>query len=328
MSIAKLLALIACGVVLFYGVIPMTGVFLSRTGWRAFRRRFYALSGRPMLDYAACRQAAPGEEFRFTGTVDAAGEGGGGPGGATLWLQGDDGLLVPADTAAARMFSLPGTDAGNGKPAPLYARSRLYTRGRFNGWRRLRPGRREAAFPEGRVFAGGVLADDGGRKIFRTEKDRPLILIFYQDGGVDEAPGELTGRVIDAGRQRIEYWNSFTPWSLACGICFLMAIALAYIARPAYSFVVVCAFAGIFTPLFPFLPPGLLLTLGFQQLWLRARRLMAAYDRETLRGGRVSGGHFRLAAFFLECAAWFLLLLGIACNLLFVGALVFVRGLW
>jgi hypothetical protein len=116
-----------------------------------------------------------------------------------------------------------------------------------------------------KVFIGGVLKTVNGRQTFISEKGLPLIVIFYEC-----SERTLSAGVVRAGRYQNEYWNAVTPYSLIGGVFSLLWIAQLFFARPAYRAIVLSAITAIFGPIFPMLPPGLMFTIIYKELWLRS----------------------------------------------------------
>jgi hypothetical protein len=131
--------------------------------------------------------------------------------------------------------------------------------------RRLNWNRISALTPGAKVFIGGVLKMVNGRQTFISGKGAPLLVIFYEC-----SERTLSAGVMRAGRYQNEYWNTTTPYSVIGGVFSLLWIAQLFFARPAYRAIVLSAIVAIFGPLFPRLPPGLIFTLIYRQLWWRA----------------------------------------------------------
>jgi hypothetical protein len=248
----------------------MAGALVSRRGWQRFRLYFDRLRLASTLDYAryiACARAAEKPEagvartFRFTGSFESITD------GHTLWVQGPD-LTIPVALAGARIYTLPlmETQGGAGDFDPLEG-----------SLQRLRWDRVAALTGEGRVFVGGPLTPREGRWIFAAAPGDPLLVIFYT--GSDRS---MAIRAAWAGRRGNEYWNAATPYALALGALCLIAMAVAFLPRPAFRLTVITAFAGAFVPLFPLVPPGLLFTIIYRWLWRRAQIHRACCDLARL----------------------------------------------
>lgn len=89
---------------------------------------------------------------------------------------------------------------------------------------------------------------------------------------------ELTNGIIRAARTRNEYWNSFTPISLAVGALALIYTAASFLNRPAFRLTVITALIAIFVPILPVFPPGFLLTVLYRRMTWQARRYRAFRD--------------------------------------------------
>jgi hypothetical protein len=196
-----------------------------------------------------------------------------------------------------------------------------------------------------KVFVGGSLKYLNGCRSFVSTKENPLIVIFY-----DCPDSDLEIKMIQSGRQRNEYWNTVTPYSLVIGALGLILTALLYRSRPAYRLTVIVSVIALFIPLYPIIPPGLLSTGVYRRFSRLARVLRARSDLARLVEGnpgpvepecRVSGpgtspeffppgqtraGRFTVKAYLLEAAAWGFLLAGLALNILFLRIVLFLLG--
>ena len=254
----------------WYGLVPIAGVLVSRRAWRRFRQYFDRLRLASTLDYArytACGRAAEKPEaetartFRFTGGFESITD------GHTLWVQGPD-LTIPVALAGARIYTLPLMESRGGNEDFDSLEGSL---------QRLRWDRVAALTGEGRVFVGGPLALREGRWIFAAAPGDPLLVIFYT--GSDRS---MAIRAAWAGRRRNEYWNTATPYALVLGALCLITMAVTFLPRPAFRLTAITAFAGVFVPLFPLVPPGLLFTIIYRWLWRRAQIHRACCDLARL----------------------------------------------
>jgi hypothetical protein len=233
----------------WYGLVPVIGAFMNRHQWRVFRRRFDDLRLKPFLDYAAYR-LSEGGLYRFIGGFESVTD------GHTLWIGNDD-LTLPVSLVGAHTYVLPmpekdeltgGFDPGKETPARI-------------NWNQV------TALTEGaRVFVGGPLLPQDNRLTFVSERDNPLLVIFYD--GPDRS---LTARTIRAGRKGNEYWNVITPYALILGAFSQLLIVLNFLNRPAFKLTVLTAFFALFIPLLPMIPPGFALTVLYRRLWWQAR---------------------------------------------------------
>ncbi|MDR1950083.1 MAG: hypothetical protein LBQ38_11890 [Spirochaetaceae bacterium] len=247
-------------VILWYGLVPVVGAFVTRHNWRVFRRRFDDLRLRPFLDYRAYRQGAGGK-YRFIGGFESLTD------GKTLWIRNDE-LTIPVSLAGAHTYVLPMQEQGEdleafdpGEETPERIR-----------WDRV------SALNEGaKVFVGGYLLPRDARLTFLSTRDHPLLVIFYD--GPDRS---LTIKTIRAGRHKNEYWNGITPYAFILGTFSQILMAVNYLFRPAFRLTVITALVALFTPLFPLIPPGILFTILYQRLRRRARLFRAYRDLARL----------------------------------------------
>jgi hypothetical protein len=264
--------------VFFYGLVPIAGAFYSRRNWRYFRRRFNELGQRPILDYAACVNTGPGssagegEEFRFSGGFESL------TGDKILWIRGEE-LTIPVDLGGAKIYVLPDTET-EGIPADFDPGEEAPEQ--------IHPDRIAALTGGVKVFAGGSLCVREGRRIFVSTASRPLLVIFY------EGPARsLTMRTIRAGRHRNEFFNFITPYSFITGAFCQIIIAMSLYSRPVYRLTLISSVIVLFTPLFPWLPPGILFTLAYRRLWWKARKFRAYRDLVRLPRGYIPAGETR-----------------------------------
>jgi hypothetical protein len=215
-----------------------------------------------MLDYGVYRGLeGEGGTYRFIGGFESVTD------GHTLWVRSET-LTIPVSLRGAQTYVLPMQEGGGfsgafdpGEEAPERIR-----------WDRV------STLTEGaKVFVGGPLVFRNDRWIFAATGETPLLVIFYD--GPDRS---LTVRAIRAGRHRNEYWNTFTPYSLAAGALWLITIAVSFLSRPAFRLTAITAFIAVFTPFFPLIPPGILCTVLYRRLWWRARIYRANRDLARL----------------------------------------------
>ena len=238
---------------LWYFVIPIVGAFAVRRTWRVFRTRFDELRLAPILDYrSACALDAQGSVFRFFGGFESTG-------GQTLWIRSGS-MTIPVELTGAKVFLLPMEEKnriGEAESVP-----------RTIKWDQV------SELSEGaRIFVGGTARLRDGRPRFESTKEDPLLVILY-----DGHERSLLMRAVSAGRQKNEYWNPVTPYSLALGIFSELLMALSFANRPAFSAAFSAALTAAFGPLIPFLPPGVLLTAFASGVWRRGRAYRALRD--------------------------------------------------
>jgi len=262
------LTLAALAAFLFYAALPVIGAFAARAGWRAFRRRFLASLGYPPLSLGDGLRSAEGTSLRrrHLGCAEVL------QGEDRLWTRGN-GVTAAVCLKDARIFFLPEARPEEGDYALEAADESLMPA----AWHRL------SGLPEGaRIYAAGNLRIEGGLPVFQGGPSDPLLILVYD--GRDE---DLARRTIWAGRHRNEYWNPVTLVSLTAGFLSTGAALYDLLRPPLLSLPAALAAALAFSPVLPFLPPGLAFLLAYRRFWARARRLRAR--RDLLRSGLEPG---------------------------------------
>ena len=257
----------------------------------------------PLLDYrqyrqmesrfnsqseALAAQLPASSLFRFTGEIESITD------SLTLWVKGNN-LTIPVSLEKTKCYLLP-IHEGEGE-TPRQIR-----------WDRV------SMLSEGaKVYIGGWIKLQNNRLAFVSTKEDPLMVIFYNcpDYG-------LTDGIIRTARTRNEYWNGITPVSLAVGALALIYIAASFLDRPAFRLTVISAFIAVFIPILPVMPPGFIFTILHRRLTWSARKLRVNWDMVDF--GFLPGSSIQLAvkAYALESFAWFLMLLGICINIIFI----------
>lgn len=243
--------------VLFYAVIPVIGAFLVRHNWRQFRNRFDNLRLSPLLNYRLYQTAGTGENlFRFLGGLESITD------NQTLWVRNSD-MTIPVDLKNAHIYLLPMTEGeflnsgSSGDSSP----------------ERIKLNRVTSLTEGAKVYIGGTLGIQNDRPAFLSTRDNPLLILFY-----DCPDRNLSIRAIQAGRHKNEYWNGFTPYSLALGAFAELMYSFNFIARPAFRLSLISAIIAMFGPLFPLIPPGIIFTNIYSRLWRQARMYRAYRD--------------------------------------------------
>lgn len=250
--------------VLWYGIIPLIGAFLTRRAWRHFRSRFNELRcTRPLTyeDVALSLQKCsdpPLQDYTFLGEVEALSE------EDIIWVKNEE-LTIPVLVKKVGMYVLP-------QEAPLAYGGSSQEVPRKIAWSDVR------SITEGiRIFVGGPLVYKGGQAFFSSLPHKPLIVILYE--GDDR---HLIYKTIQAGRHHNEYYNRFTPFLLALGAFSQLFLAFLYMGKPGYQGMVYLNLLALVGPLYPFIPPGLFFTLLYRRLWKRARQYRAFRDLARL----------------------------------------------
>jgi hypothetical protein len=294
----------------------MAGALVKRHKWYAFRRRFDELRFSPILDYSGYWKTVkerPGS-FRFFGSLESVTD------GETLWMHGED-LTIPVSLKNAETYMLPVYKGGREMPdideeAPVKIR-----------WGKI------SMLTEGsKVFVGGSLVYQEERWQFVSTKNNPLIVLIY------DGPDDLfITRVIRSCREQWAYWNPITPYSLIIGAVCLILLAFSFLHRPIFRPTVILSFVSLFIPLYPIIPPGLLVTVLCRRLAWKVRMLKANSDlvRLTIRDSNpaaISGmvptlklaRQFMIRGYALEVLTWILLLMGIGLNIVFFLGIILV----
>jgi len=252
----------------FYVLIPGIGAFAVRARWRRFRRGVTSASLYPFAGYAHLRGSGDLPEgarignFRFLGSLEAI------QGDDTIWVK-DGHVSLPADMSGVSVYLVPAEagpysgDFGAGHAGVVPDRTPTVIR-----WQKL------SSLTEGtRVFLAGALTVKGGKPVFAATDRAPLLVVLY-DG--DEK--RLIHRSIWRGRQRNEYWNQFTPVSLAGGSLALVTAAYVFLHSPPDRVPALMAVSLSVLPLLPFFPPGVIGFFAYRSLWKRGRFLRAERD--------------------------------------------------
>ena len=258
------LILAALSALVFYAVLPVAGAFSARAAWRTFRRRFLASREYAPLSLGDGLRAGDGAPLRrrHTGSAEVL------QGEDCIWSRGD-GATAAIRLKDARIHLLPPARVSEGSYDLEAADESLQS----TAWKRL------SGLEEGtRLYAAGSLRIERGLPVFSGTPADPLLVLFYD--GRDE---DLARRVLWAGRHRNEYWNPVTLVSLTAGFLATGTSLYNLLQPPLLSLPAALAAALAFSPVLPFLPPGLVLFSVYRRLWARARGLRAR--RDLLRFG-------------------------------------------
>ncbi|MCX7655419.1 MAG: hypothetical protein N2Z76_02715 [Treponemataceae bacterium] len=257
MSVSLVLA------VLWYGIIPLIGAFLTRRSWRRFRSRFNELRCARPLTYedvvgGGQKSLTIPQDFTFLGEVEALSE------EDLIWVKNEE-FTIPVSVKRVGMYVLP-------QEAPLAYGGSSREVPRKIAWSDVR------SITEGsRIFVGGPVVYKDGRALFSSLPHKPLIVILYE--GDD---WHLIYKTIQAGRHHNEYYNRCTPFLLALGAFSQLILALWCMGRPGYRGMVYFNLLMLVGPVYPFIPPGLFFTLLYRRLWKQARQYRAFRDLARL----------------------------------------------
>ncbi|MDR2794078.1 MAG: hypothetical protein LBB61_10535 [Treponema sp.] len=289
---------IITGLLLFwYGIVPSVGTFIQRYHRKVFRRQFMAVLHKPLLDYETWRSLERGSAnravFRFLGKIESVSE-------TMLWIKNDS-LLIPLALRDTQVFFVNNANL-----------QRIVSR------------RYPELFEETKIFVAGEIIRQDGRRIFASTKKNPLITLLY-----DREKEDLVTRIIGASRNKNDYWNPVTPYSIIMGVFSLILVAVFFLQRPAFRFTAITAFAAVFIPIFPFLPPGVLLTSISRFLRKQSETASIRSDILMIREPqeRKQARRYSVKAVIYEVCALIVLIIGIGANVFFAGAiaLLFIR---
>ncbi len=240
--------------VFFYLFIPGAGAFGTRSGWRLFRKRIIAASLFPFVTYRDLHGDASGclGRFRFIGSLQAI------SGEHLVWL-GDGRNTVSVDLVDTVVHLLPPEEKDDEKVGvkwPLPDETVRSVR-----WDEL------SSLSEGtRFFVAGPLHSVNGRPVFRSTEDTPLVVVIS-----DRGDKELLPVSIWTGRQRNEYWNRFTPASIAVGFLLHLILSYSYLKEPIHRVPAILSLTLSLAPVALFLPPGVFLFSLYRWLWREGR---------------------------------------------------------
>jgi hypothetical protein len=248
---------------LLFGLIPGLGAFAVRRRWRTFRRRMLEVSRLPFIGYFQ----QPGEDrllgdYRIFGDLES--------------LQGENRIYinsgrftVGADLKDVVIYLLPSSSGGGRKDLFEQLEETLPDEElRTVLWKKI------FSLPAGtRVFVGGALFSEGGRGIFRSLPQKPLVVVIY-DGNRET----ILLRSIWGGRQKNEYWNRYTLPALIAGSIALLLTSYVMLGTPYLRFPSLVALCLSVFPVAALLPPGVLFYFLYAWFWKRARLLRAQRD--------------------------------------------------
>jgi len=237
--------------IFFYALLPGVGAFFVRHKWRSFRKSLMQAVSSEILQYS---NENPGDEnniFSYMGSLEAL------EGKSVMWLKNNQ-LTVSADLSGSHIYILPQLITMNSLPQETPA---------YIPWSHI------SSFEEGfRVFLFGTLKTQGGFRQFLSSGKQSLLAVLSHCRDHD-----FYKLAIWSGRQRNEYWNALTPWSLVTGILSLLILFFVYYFSGNMRYALF-ALTGAFLPVLPLLPPGLFFFLYYRKFWLAARKLRAERD--------------------------------------------------
>ncbi|MDX9959457.1 MAG: hypothetical protein RBT68_13535 [Spirochaetia bacterium] len=256
----------------FYIVLPVSGGIITRTSWKSFRTRIMAARNFPRLGFQPCLE--PEAEFRFFGEVDAIG------GRNELWLR-NKGLSCVVDARSASVYLLSGAGAGSAA-----GDGRTHESGETgdsgadgDSLEKVRWAALPSIPPVARAYVVGRAMLDGGRMVMAPAEGWPVLLIIHD--GSDEV---VEQRAIWSGRQKNEYWNPLTQVSLVAGLLAMSLIVSRVLSTGTLPSIAAITVVAGFSPLLPFLPPGVIGFILYRNAWRRARFCRSRRDLASFQG--------------------------------------------
>ena len=244
---------------LSYLIIPGLGGLHARTRWRRFRKRVQESVLLPEVAFDRGGVDEPLGPHRFIGRIEALQD------SDSLWIKGDA-VSIQALMSDSEIYILPPETSG---PPDLRAIEEERLPEGAPGtmsWKQM------TTLQEGhRVYLVGFLERrDGVLRMFGS-RDVPLLSILHESD-------DVIPRAVWSGRQKNEYWNNLTPWSLLAGSLSLFIMASAVFRTYQASLSVRLLLLQALFPIIPLLPPGVVFFFFYLANWRRARFLRAERD--------------------------------------------------
>ncbi len=237
---------------LFYLLIPAIGAIHVRKIWRKFRGKVVESSFYPICGYDDIISSKKEGYFRFFGEIEALQSEG------NLWVRNND-ITISVKMRYCNIYMIPSEKKMNAHvPIKL-------------PWERI------FSIAEGTaLYISGIIRVENDRAIFSGNKKEPLIIIIY-----DGESKTLLERSISCGRQKNEYWNFLTPWSIATGGIVSLLLLNMMIKASVSSSILVIGIVVSLIPIIPFIPPGLFFFLLYLNFWKKGR--ICRSDRDLIR---------------------------------------------
>lgn len=253
--------------VVFYIVIPGLGAFHVRKRWRTFRKHITDSTFLPRITYNRLVRAEEGYlgAYRFFGNLEAI------QGDDIVWIRSGS-VSLSADLAGVHVYLLPGFSHSQNEGIVERNEETLP-----DEMPQQLPWSQVFSLSEGTsVYMSGPLFLHHGQAVFRSTEECELTVVIY-----DGDAGSILRRSIWGGRQRNEYWNSFTPASLIAGTLALLFIAYNFLRITGAAVPATLALGLSTTPVLAFLPPGIPIFLLYRFFWKKGRLRRA--ERDILR---------------------------------------------
>jgi hypothetical protein len=226
----------------FYLIIPAMGAFRVRIVWRQFREQMINASFFPICGYEDILSLKKEGFYRFFGEIEAV------QSDRLLWVRNDE-ITVSVKMENCHIYMIP-SEKKRDTQMPIKL-----------------PWNRVFSIAEGTaIYICGDVVVEQERSIFSGTKKSTLVVIIY-----DGEKESLLERSISCGRQKNEYWNFLTPWSIAVGgILSLLLLDMMIKANVSSSVLLLGVIISAF-PIIPFLPPGLFFFYLYINMWKKGR---------------------------------------------------------
>lgn len=238
--------------ILFYLLVPAAGAFHVRKVWRKFREKMVDSSFFPISGYNDIISLKREGYYRFFGEIEAIQSEG------FIWVRSRE-ITISVKMNHCHVYMIPSEKKMNDQmPVRL-------------------PWNRVFSIAEGTaLYISGEVKVENGRAAFSGNRQNPLIVIIY-----DGESRTLLERSISCGRQKNEYWNFLTPWSIAAGGIVSLLLLDMMIKASVSSTVLIIGLIVSLIPVIPFIPPGLLFFLLYLSCWKKGR--ICRSDRDLLK---------------------------------------------
>lgn len=240
----------------FFVLLPIAGALFVRSQWHMFRQTLITSETIPVLTKKAILNASQTPfACRAYGIINAIGV--------------DESIWVTVDGASIKVCL---------KDTPIYILSGSLRYGRIRNreqeytverctWNTL------PSIPVGSsIFITGTLLYSNGTPLFCSSDTKPLILIH------DVPEKHVIYLGVFAGRPVNEYWNPFTKIALAAGIFAMTGVVVGVMSIKVISLIAAISLTLAFSPILPFLPPGVAGFALYRRFWRRARYFRARRD--------------------------------------------------
>lgn len=239
--------------ILFYLTIPAAGAFFVRKIWRRFRENMVASSFFPICGYDDIIALKREGYYRLFGEIEAV------QSQRLLWVKNSE-ITMTVKMEYCNIYMIPSEKKMNSQMPIKLPWSRVFS------------------IAEGTaIFVSGDVRLEDGRAVFSGRKKDPLTVIIY-----DGEQRSLLERSISCGRQKNEYWNFMTPWSIAVGGILSLILLDMMIKASVSSTILLLGIIVSSLPLIPFLPPGLVFFILYSNFWKKGRLCRADRDLISL----------------------------------------------